>query len=229
MSAITSNYISLHAEPVIGQWGRNLHETEVEDFAAAWVRFENLNLDLDAAPFVRIPTTTIGYPNIDREILRTSVFMANVTTAQMRELTLRAGGWVRDNAPILQKAWAEKYPQLAQLYNDFETEMERYGEVWEAEPESTAPLLAAGSGVPIALAPSCRLAREVLARRQHADQVQLIKAEVLVGVARLKRGSKSSQNNVAAFVEAAQIPDGCRRQINLVEAVRGVKSLVPIK
>ena len=41
VSAITSNYISLHAEPVIGQWGRNLHETEVEDFAAAWVRFEN--------------------------------------------------------------------------------------------------------------------------------------------------------------------------------------------
>jgi predicted dehydrogenase len=41
VSAITSNYISLHAEPVIGQWGRDLHETEVEDFAAAWVRFEN--------------------------------------------------------------------------------------------------------------------------------------------------------------------------------------------
>jgi hypothetical protein len=36
----------------------------------AWVRFENLNMDLDAAPFLRIPTTTLGYPNIDREILR---------------------------------------------------------------------------------------------------------------------------------------------------------------
>jgi predicted dehydrogenase len=41
VAAITSNYISLHADPVIGQWGKNLHETEVEDFAAAWVRFEN--------------------------------------------------------------------------------------------------------------------------------------------------------------------------------------------
>ena len=41
VSAITSNYISLHSEPVIGQWGRNIHETEVEDFAAAWVRFDN--------------------------------------------------------------------------------------------------------------------------------------------------------------------------------------------
>ena len=41
VSAITSNYISLHAEPIMGQWGRNLEETEVEDFAAAWVLFEN--------------------------------------------------------------------------------------------------------------------------------------------------------------------------------------------
>ena len=41
VSAITSNYISLNAKPIIGQWGRNLTETEVEDFAAAWVRFEN--------------------------------------------------------------------------------------------------------------------------------------------------------------------------------------------
>jgi predicted dehydrogenase len=41
VSAITSNHISLNAGPIIGQWGRNLEETEVEDFAAAWVRFEN--------------------------------------------------------------------------------------------------------------------------------------------------------------------------------------------
>jgi predicted dehydrogenase len=41
VAAITSNYISLHSEPIYGQWGRNIHETEVEDFAAAWVRFEN--------------------------------------------------------------------------------------------------------------------------------------------------------------------------------------------
>jgi predicted dehydrogenase len=41
VAAITSNYVSLHVQPVIGQWGKNIHETEVEDFAAAWVRFEN--------------------------------------------------------------------------------------------------------------------------------------------------------------------------------------------
>lgn len=41
VSAITSNYLSLNSKPVIGQWGRDLHETEVEDFAAAWVRFDN--------------------------------------------------------------------------------------------------------------------------------------------------------------------------------------------
>jgi predicted dehydrogenase len=41
VSAITSNYVSLHSAPIIGQWGRNIDQTEVEDFAAAWVRFEN--------------------------------------------------------------------------------------------------------------------------------------------------------------------------------------------
>jgi predicted dehydrogenase len=41
VSAITSNYISLNAAPIMGQWGRNLEETEVEDFASAWVLFEN--------------------------------------------------------------------------------------------------------------------------------------------------------------------------------------------
>ena len=41
VSAMTSNYISLNADPVLGQWADNLHETEVEDFATAWVRFEN--------------------------------------------------------------------------------------------------------------------------------------------------------------------------------------------
>jgi predicted dehydrogenase len=41
VAAITSNYVSLHSEPVIGQWGRNIDQTEVEDFASAWVRFEN--------------------------------------------------------------------------------------------------------------------------------------------------------------------------------------------
>jgi len=41
VSAITSNYVSLNVEPVIGQWGKGIDQTEVEDFAAAWVRFEN--------------------------------------------------------------------------------------------------------------------------------------------------------------------------------------------
>lgn len=41
VSGITSNYVSLHSKPVVGQWGRGIDQTEVEDFAAAWVRFEN--------------------------------------------------------------------------------------------------------------------------------------------------------------------------------------------
>ena len=41
VSAITSNYISKHSGSVLGSFGRAIDQTEVEDFAAAWVRFEN--------------------------------------------------------------------------------------------------------------------------------------------------------------------------------------------
>ncbi len=41
VSAVTSNYISLNAAPVFGQWSDVQHESEVEDFAAAWVRFDD--------------------------------------------------------------------------------------------------------------------------------------------------------------------------------------------
>ena len=34
--------------------------------------------------------------------------MANATTTEMREVTLRAGEWIKNNAPIIQKAWEEK-------------------------------------------------------------------------------------------------------------------------
>ena len=92
----------------------------------------NMNMHGDDPAYHKLPSTrdeasqylflyelSLGYGmdltdqiDIDREILRTSVFMANVTTAQMRDLTLRAGGWIRDNAPMLQKAWVEKYPEV---------------------------------------------------------------------------------------------------------------------
>ena len=41
VSAVVSNQVSRLNGPVLGQWAPNLHETEVEDFTVAWVRFEN--------------------------------------------------------------------------------------------------------------------------------------------------------------------------------------------
>jgi len=41
ISAITSNVISRNSQPIMGAWNKDVTETEVEDFAAAWVRFEN--------------------------------------------------------------------------------------------------------------------------------------------------------------------------------------------
>jgi predicted dehydrogenase len=41
VSAITSDYISRHSPQVTGAWHDDVSGTEVEDFAAAWVRFEN--------------------------------------------------------------------------------------------------------------------------------------------------------------------------------------------
>lgn len=41
VSAVVSNQVSRQNGAVLGQWAPNLHETEVEDFTVAWVRFEN--------------------------------------------------------------------------------------------------------------------------------------------------------------------------------------------
>lgn len=41
VSSITSNFISLNAGPVLGASSLYPHEMEVEDFAAAWIRFED--------------------------------------------------------------------------------------------------------------------------------------------------------------------------------------------
>jgi len=41
VSAITSNYLSRHNPAVLGAWNPDVTNTEVEDFAVAWVRFES--------------------------------------------------------------------------------------------------------------------------------------------------------------------------------------------
>ena len=41
VSAITSDHVSKNAAPVHGEWGGDKSRMDVEDFAAAWIRFEN--------------------------------------------------------------------------------------------------------------------------------------------------------------------------------------------
>ncbi|MEM7057197.1 MAG: outer membrane lipoprotein-sorting protein [Pseudomonadota bacterium] len=92
----------------------------------------NMNMHADDPSFHRLPDTyeesaqylflyelSLGYGmdltdqiDIDREQLRLSTFMANATTTEMRELTLRAGEWVKGNAPIIQASWEEKNPTV---------------------------------------------------------------------------------------------------------------------
>ncbi|MBY8975458.1 outer membrane lipoprotein-sorting protein [Rhodobacteraceae bacterium NNCM2] len=92
----------------------------------------NMNMHGDAAEAYRLPATreeasqylllyalSLGYGldltdqvDIDRSILRVTVRMRNVTTATMRDLSLRAGYWLEDNAPIIQAAWDDSNPGL---------------------------------------------------------------------------------------------------------------------
>lgn len=92
----------------------------------------NMNMHADDPAFMRIPDArdeasqylflyelSIGYGmdltdqiDVDRRTLRVGVQMANVTTAEMRDVTQRAGEWLRTNAPTIQAAWAVEHPEL---------------------------------------------------------------------------------------------------------------------
>jgi len=91
-----------------------------------------MNMHGDDPAFYRLPETpeaasqylflyelSLGYGqdltdqiDIDRSQMRVSVLMARVTTADMRDLTLRAGAWIEENAPVIQAAWDETHPAL---------------------------------------------------------------------------------------------------------------------
>ena len=93
----------------------------------------NMNMHGDDPAFMKLPETyeeaaqylflyelSIGYGmdltdqiDIDRSMLRLSVFMPNTTTAEMRDLTLRAGDWLKANAPIIQAAWVKENPEVS--------------------------------------------------------------------------------------------------------------------
>ncbi|MEM9044712.1 MAG: outer membrane lipoprotein-sorting protein [Pseudomonadota bacterium] len=95
----------------------------------------NMNMHQDDEIFYRLPSTrdeasqylflyelSLGYGldltdqiDINRELLRVSVRMTNVTTAEMRELTLRSGAWLQANTPIIQAAWSAANPELPQV------------------------------------------------------------------------------------------------------------------
>ncbi len=93
----------------------------------------NMNMNADDPAYMRLPVNreeasqflflyelSLGYGmdltdqiDVDRETMRLSVLMSNVTTAQMRELTLRTGDWIAGNAPIIQSAWEKTHPEIA--------------------------------------------------------------------------------------------------------------------
>ena len=93
----------------------------------------NMNMHGDDPAYMKLPETyeeaaqypflyelSIGYGmdltdqiDIDRSMLRLSVFMPNTTTAEMRDLTLRAGDWLKANAPIIQAAWVKENPEVS--------------------------------------------------------------------------------------------------------------------
>ncbi|MEM6932302.1 MAG: outer membrane lipoprotein-sorting protein [Pseudomonadota bacterium] len=73
----------------------------------------------EASQYLFLYELSLGYGldltdqiDIDRSILRLSVRMSNTTTAIMRDVTLRAGNWINENAPIVQAAWNESNPGL---------------------------------------------------------------------------------------------------------------------
>lgn len=76
----------------------------------------------EAAQYLFLFELSLGYGmdltdqiDIDRSTLRISAFMPNTTTAEMRDLTLRAGDWLAANAPIIQAAWKKAHPGLAKV------------------------------------------------------------------------------------------------------------------
>ncbi|MEM6679298.1 MAG: outer membrane lipoprotein-sorting protein, partial [Pseudomonadota bacterium] len=89
-----------------------------------------MNMNEDDPSFFRLPETeeaaaqylflyelSLGYGrdltdqiNIDKSAMRLNVTLANKTTAEMREITLRAGQWLAENAPLIQAAWVADNP-----------------------------------------------------------------------------------------------------------------------
>jgi hypothetical protein len=50
------------------------------DEVKAWISYENLNLDLEVTTFIRIPGTNLGYPNLERELVRRNSLTGHLDT-----------------------------------------------------------------------------------------------------------------------------------------------------
>ncbi|MEL6218361.1 MAG: outer membrane lipoprotein-sorting protein, partial [Pseudomonadota bacterium] len=95
----------------------------------------NMNMNADDPAFHRLPDTrdeasqflflyelSLGYGmdltdqiDIDRSSMRVTVSMSQVTTADMRALTLEASDWLAANAPIISRAWEASHPGLPEV------------------------------------------------------------------------------------------------------------------
>ncbi|MEM9060940.1 MAG: outer membrane lipoprotein-sorting protein [Pseudomonadota bacterium] len=117
------------------EWMREQPEVTYVRSLTDTIKRLNMNMHGDDPSYMRLPDNfeeasqylflyelSLGYGmdltdqiDIDRETLRISVFMANSTTAEMRDLTLRAGDWIRENAPIMQTSWDRLYPEVSMV------------------------------------------------------------------------------------------------------------------
>ena len=115
------------------EWLRIQPEATFVSAVTDTIKQLNMNMNGDDPARYRIPDTleeasqylflyelSIGYGmdltdriDVDRSQIRVSVNMAETNTAEMRALTLRAGEWLKSNAPIAQAAWEAQNPDVA--------------------------------------------------------------------------------------------------------------------
>jgi len=113
-------------------WLRKQPEVTYVSSLTDTIKRLNMNMHGDDPTFFKIPDNreeasqylflyelSIGYGmdltdriNVDRRTMRVTVLMANVTTAAMRDLTLRAGDWLNGNAPVIQSGWKSENPAV---------------------------------------------------------------------------------------------------------------------
>ena len=113
-------------------WLRAQPETTYVSSLTDTIARLNMNLHGDDPSRHRIPDTrqevsellflyelNLGYGmdlndriDVNREIVRVSVFMAQQTSEQMHGLTLRAGAWLERNAPLVHANWSNRHPDI---------------------------------------------------------------------------------------------------------------------